>query len=193
MDKKSLATGVAAVALATGLAVAPAVTEVDTEPEAIVEEVAVEEVTEEATEEVTEEISETEKETGESTEEPTDPVGAIHESPELKLPGEHQEVEPPNYEDYTLEIPYSFKDGSDRTKTLIIDVPDELSIDIATLYVNDAEVATALLPTDAKFTSIPVVFEDLENLEIKLYRMGEEIGTARFINGILLTNAKAVE
>lgn len=183
MDKKSIASGVAAVALATTLAVTPAVTDVDTENTTAIEDVAVEEVTEE-----------TEKtDTGETTEEPTDPVGAIHESPELKLPGEHQEVEPPNYEDYTLEIPYSFKDGSDRTKTLIIDVPDELSIDIATLYVNDAEVATALLPTDAKFTSIPVVFENLENLEIKLYRMGEEIGSARFINGILLTNAKAVE
>lgn len=191
MDKKKIATGAAAVALTATLAVAPAVTDVDTtEPEAIVEETVIDEV------EVTEEILETEKtetETGETTEEPTDPVGAIHESPELKLPGDHLEVEPPSYEDYTLEIPYSFKDGSDRTKTLIIDVPDELSVDIVTLYVNDAEVATALLPTDAKFTTIPVVFEDLENLEIKLYRMGEEIGSARFINGILLTNAKAVE
>lgn len=188
MDKKSIATGVAAVALAATLAVAPAVTDVDTtEPEAIVEETVVEEVTEE--------ILETEKEVGESTEEKTEETTEETEkepTEELKLPGEHLEVEAPSYEDYTLEIPYSFKEG-DRSKTLIIDVPAELSVDIATLYVNDAEVATALIPTFSKFTTIPVVFENLENLEIKLFRMGEEIGSARFINGILLTNAKAVE
>ena len=51
---------------------------------------------------------------------------------------------------------------------------------------------TALIPTQPSFFSIPIVFEKLENLEIKLYRMGEQVGSARFIDGILKTNAKAV-
>lgn len=97
-----------------------------------------------------------------------------------------------NYENYNTEIKCEFYEKNNYTKSLKINVPDDLSIDIATLYVNTAEVDSTLIPTEAEFTSIPIVFEDKENLEIKLYRMGEEVGTARFIDGILKTNAEAV-
>lgn len=97
-----------------------------------------------------------------------------------------------NYENYNTEIKCEFYEKNNYTKSLKINVPDDLSIDIATLYVNTAEVDSTLIPTEAEFTSIPIVFEDKENLEIKLYRMGEEVGTARFIDGVLKTNAEAV-
>lgn len=95
-------------------------------------------------------------------------------------------------ENYTTEIGYALNGDDKHSRKLIIDVPEELSIDIAVLYVNDVEVDTALIPTQPQFVSIPIVFDKLENLEIKLYRMGEEVGTARFIDGILKTDAKAV-
>ena len=105
---------------------------------------------------------------------------------------EHIEASLPSYEDYVTEIGYTLDGDNKHSERLIIDVPDELSIDIAVLYVNDVEVDTALIPTQPSFFSIPIVFEKLENLEIKLYRMGEQVGSARFIDGILKTNAKAV-
>ncbi len=181
MDKKSIASGAAAVVLATGLALTPAVTDTEvTEPdvieEVIIEETEVSEDTEEAIEEVTE-AEKTEQEEAVTTE-PKQP---------------HLEAETPTYEDYTTEIGYSFTHENDRAKTITIDVPEYLSADIVTMYVNGAEVSTVLLPGNPNFTTIPVVFEDLSNIEFKLYRMGEEIGTARFIDDILKTNAKAVE
>ncbi len=183
MNKKSIASGVAAAVLATGLALTPTVTDVEVAKQEVIEEVVIEETKEfvsEGMEETTEENSEVKKT------EQEEPV-----TTEPKQP--HLEAEKPTYEDYTNEIGYSFTSESERSKTLVIDVPDFLSADIATMYVNGAEVGTTLLPTQARFTTIPVVFEDLSNIEIKLYRMGEEIGNAHFINGILKTNAKAVE
>ena len=181
MDKKSIVSGAAAVVLAAGLALTPAVTDTEVKQPEVIEEVTIveNEVSEEK-EAVTEEGSEAEKtETEEDiTTEPKQP---------------HLEAEKPTYEDYTTEIGYSFTNESKRSKTLVIDVPDFLLADIATMYVNKAEVGTTLLPNQARFTTLPVVFEDLSNIEIKLYRMGEEIGNAYFIDGILKTNAKAVE
>ena len=183
MDKKAIASGAAAVVLATGLALTPAVTDTEvTEPD-VIEEVIIEETEEdvsEDTEEATEEVAEAEK---------TEQEEAVTTEP--KLP--HLEAETPTYEDYTTEIGYSFTHENDRAKTITIDVPEYLSADIVTMYVNGAEVSTVLLPGNPNFTTIPVVFEDLSNIEFKLYRMGEEIGTARFIDDILKTNAKAVE
>lgn len=181
MDKKSLVSGTAAVVLAAGLALSPAVTDTDViEPEVIEEVTIVEDEVLEEKEAVTEEVSEAEKsEAGEDI--TTEPKQS------------HLEAEKPIYKDYTIEIGYSFTNENKRSKTLVIDVPDYLSADIATMYVNKAEVGTTLLPNQASFTTLPVVFEDLSNIEIKLYRMGKEIGNAYFIDGILKTNAKAVE
>ncbi|MBQ8588349.1 MAG: hypothetical protein IJ454_03050 [Clostridia bacterium] len=186
MDKKAIASGAAAVVLATGLALTPAVTDTEVMEPEVIEEVVIEETeVSEDIEEVTEESSETEKtETEETkTEEPV--------ITEPKQP--HLEAEKPTYEDYTTEIGYSFTQASERSKTITIDVPEYLSADIVTMYVNGAEVNTVLLPGNPNFTTIPVVFEDLSNIEFKLYRMGEEIGSAKFIDDILKTNAKAVE
>lgn len=178
MDKKAIASGAAAVVLATGLALTPAVTDVEvTEPD-VIEEVIIEETeVSEAVEEVAEEVPEAEE---------TEQEEVVITEP--KQP--HLEAEKPTYEDYTTEIGYSFTYESERIKTITIDVPEYLSADIVTMYVNGAEVNTVLLPGNPNFTTIPVVFEDLSNIEFKLYRMGEEIGSARFIGDILKTNAK---
>ena len=181
MDKKAIASGAAAVVLATGLALTPAVTDTEVMEPEVIEEVVIEETeVSEDVEEVTEESSEDEK---------TEQEEAVTTEP--KQP--HLEAEKPTYEDYTTEIGYSFTQASERSKTITIDVPEYLSADIVTMYVNGAEVNTVLLPGNPNFTTIPVVFEDLSNIEFKLYRMGEEIGSARFIDDILKTNAKAVE
>lgn len=196
MNKKTIASGAVAAVLATGLALAPAVTDTDVTEPSVIEEVMVEEAEESI------DVINTEKDAAENEETKSEDTAVsedVIETPDLgdteivKSQQPHLEAEKPIYKDYTLEIGYSFLSTSERSKTLIIDVPDVLSADIATMYVNGAEVSTTLIPTEAKFTTIPVVFEDLSNIEIKLYRMGEEIGTAYFIDKRLMTNAKVVE
>lgn len=65
---------------------------------------------------------------------------------------------------------------------MTLDVPDELSADIAELYLNGAEVDKMLLP-NGSIKAIPLVFSDTDNLSIKLYRLGEQVGTVEFKDG----------
>ncbi len=60
-----------------------------------------------------------------------------------------------------------------------IDEPKGESIDKIELYCNGEFVDNALLP-NGTIQSIPLVFTDLENLEIKLYKRGKSAGTAKF-------------
>ncbi len=79
----------------------------------------------------------------------------------------------------SAEIKYEIIQKNEYVTEMRIDVPEELSADIAELDVNGAEVCKTLLP-DGKFESAPIVFSALDNLEIKLYRLGKEIGKASF-------------
>lgn len=107
---------------------------------------------------------------------------------------EHAVPEEKPTDEYTTEIPYRLKKTSDYATTLVIDVPNNIQADIVEMYINDTvEVDVALIPTEPKFTSIPIVFDDLQKLSFKLYRLDECIGTAVFKGGKLMTNAKAVE
>jgi len=77
-----------------------------------------------------------------------------------------------------IEIDYSITQKSEYVTVMNINVPNE-NADIASLYLNGVEVDKTLLP-NGSFTAIPLVFEDLSLLEVKLYSLGEYIGSAKF-------------
>ena len=79
----------------------------------------------------------------------------------------------------TYDIGYDINPINEYVSEMSLDVPDELSIDIVELDVNGAEADKALLPNES-LKAIPLVFTDLKNLEIKLYKRGEKIGVAKF-------------
>ena len=79
----------------------------------------------------------------------------------------------------TYDIGYDINPINEYVSEMSLDVPDELSVDIIELDVNGAEADKALLPNE-NLRAIPLVFTDLNNLEIKLYKRGEKIGTAKF-------------
>ena len=81
----------------------------------------------------------------------------------------------------TYDIGYDINPINEYVSEMSLDVPDELSIDIVELDVNGAEADKALLPNE-NLKAIPLVFTDLNNLEIKLYKRGNQIGTAKFEN-----------
>ena len=84
----------------------------------------------------------------------------------------------------TYDIGYDINPINEYVSEMSLDVPDELSIDIVELDVNGAEADKALLPNE-NLKAIPLVFTDLNNLEIKLYKRGERIGVAKFENNKL--------
>ena len=79
----------------------------------------------------------------------------------------------------TYDIGYDINPINEYVSEMSLDVPDELSVDIVELDVNGAEADKALLPNE-NLKVIPLVFMDLNNLEIKLYKRGEKIGVAKF-------------
>lgn len=79
----------------------------------------------------------------------------------------------------TYDIGYDVHPINEYVSEMSLDVPDELSVDIVELDVNGAEADKALLPNE-NLKAIPLVFTDLKNLEIKLYKRGEKIGVAKF-------------
>ena len=81
----------------------------------------------------------------------------------------------------TYDIGYDINPINEYVSEMSLDVPDELSIDIVELDINGAEADKALLPNE-NLKAIPLVFTDLNNLEIKLYKRGNQIGTAKFEN-----------
>lgn len=92
----------------------------------------------------------------------------------------------------TVNLDYNIYSDNEYTSIMEIDVPKEASIDIVELYLNGEEVDKTLLP-DGEFESIPMMFEDLSRLNFKLYRRGEQVGTAKFEDDKLIANIKGVE
>lgn len=85
----------------------------------------------------------------------------------------------------TVKIDYEIKKESEYVTSMQIDVPDELSVDIAELYVNDIFVGKTLLPDGGVFKSNAIVFSDPDALELKLYKLGEVIGTVNLGEGVV--------
>lgn len=77
-----------------------------------------------------------------------------------------------------IEVKYDLVQTDEVTELKIY--PDEdISVDIVELYCNGAAVTKALLPAQT-LKSIPLVFSDLTNLELRLYKKGEVIGVGNF-------------
>lgn len=84
--------------------------------------------------------------------------------------------------DKEVNINYDIHPVNEYVSEMTLDVPDELLADIAELYLNGAEVDKMLLP-NGSIKAIPLVFSDTDNLSIKLYRLGEQVGTVEFKDG----------
>ncbi len=77
------------------------------------------------------------------------------------------------------ELQYNISNVNEYVVEMKIEEPKEENIDLIELYCNDNFVDNTILP-DGAFRSIPLVFTDLENLEIKCYSKGKEKGIASF-------------
>lgn len=84
-----------------------------------------------------------------------------------------------------VKIGYELKKENEYVTTMQLDVPEELSVDIAELYVNGTYVDKTILPVQNQLRSNPIVFSEPSNLEVKLYRLGELIGTAKLDGGVV--------
>lgn len=79
----------------------------------------------------------------------------------------------------TEELNYSINAINQYRYELTIDEPKSESIDKVELYCNDGLVDYTLLP-DGSLNSVPLIFSNLDNLKIKMYKQGEEVGSAKF-------------
>lgn len=86
--------------------------------------------------------------------------------------------------DKEVNINYDIHPINEYVSEMTLSLPAALSadIDIAELYLNGAEVDKMLLP-NGSIKAIPLVFSDTDNLSIKLYRLGEQVGTVEFKDG----------
>ena len=79
----------------------------------------------------------------------------------------------------SIEIPYNTYVVNQYVTEMSIGEPEGENIDLVELYCNGSLVDNTILP-DGTFKSIPLVFTDLQNLEIKCYSTGKEKGSATF-------------
>lgn len=82
----------------------------------------------------------------------------------------NSQTEKLNYEVYVV---------NQYVSEIAIDEPKTESVDKIELYCNGDYVDNTILP-DGTIKSIPLVFTNLENLEIKMYKQGKNVGTATF-------------
>ena len=91
--------------------------------------------------------------------------------------------------DKAVELEYELIKG-DKVTELKVEAPE--TVDIVELYCNDSIVTKTVLPTGT-LKSIPLVFSDLENLELKLYDSGELAGVANFKDDKLILGGESDE
>lgn len=79
-----------------------------------------------------------------------------------------------------IEADYSVADNGSVAE-MTIELPEEISdeTDIVELYCNDNSVTKTLMPS-GKLKTVPIVFTDMGNLELRFYKLGEVIGVGRF-------------
>lgn len=82
-----------------------------------------------------------------------------------------------------IEVNYELIKGENATE-LVIYPPESVGVDILELYCNDSLVTKTLLP-QGTLKSIPIVFSDLSNLELRLCKCGEVVGVGNFNEGKL--------
>lgn len=82
-----------------------------------------------------------------------------------------------------IETKYEIIKG-DKVAELVIYPPEDVGVDIVELYCNESLVTKTLLP-EGRLKSIPLVFSDLKNLELRLYKRGKVEGIGKFDEGKL--------
>lgn len=87
-----------------------------------------------------------------------------------------------------INLPYTIS-GDEYVKTLTIDVPEKVGTDVCELYVNDQFVAVDIMP-GGKLQAHPMVFSNLENTTVKMYKKGEHTGDAEFKDNKLIYRRK---
>ena len=81
--------------------------------------------------------------------------------------------------DAAFEMDYTIEREHEYAHSLVLDAPEGLTADIVELKVNGELVTECVLP-DNKLTTVPVVFEDIHNCSLVLYKKGEEVGRGNF-------------
>lgn len=89
------------------------------------------------------------------------------------------------------EVNYTIEEKGNIAE-MTVDVPEEMSADIVELLCNGETVTKALMPS-GKLMTIPLVFSNLDNLELRLYKRGEVVGVGKFANKKLYIAAKDAE
>ena len=79
----------------------------------------------------------------------------------------------------SIEIPYDTYVVNQYVTEMSIEAPKDENIDLVELYCNGEIVDNTILP-NGTFKSIPLVFTNFQNLEIKCYSTGKEVGNATF-------------
>ena len=87
-----------------------------------------------------------------------------------------------------IEMDYNIVNGETVT-SMEVYPPEEMSVDIIELYCNGEFVTRTLLP-NGKLQSIPFVFTDVGNLELRFYKLSECIGIGNFKDKILYVAVK---
>ncbi len=75
-----------------------------------------------------------------------------------------------------IDVEYSLSKKNEYVTVMKVDVPEKAKVDICELYLNGELVDKTLLP-EGELEAIPLVFEDMSRLELKLYKLGECVGS----------------
>lgn len=79
----------------------------------------------------------------------------------------------------SINIDYDINNVNEYVTQLSIEEPKNEDIDLIELYCNDKLVDKSIFP-DGSFQSVPLIFTNLNNLEIKMYKQGQYVGSAKF-------------
>lgn len=90
-----------------------------------------------------------------------------------------------------IEVDYAIHENGNVAE-MTVDVPEEMEVDIVELLCNDSSVTKTLLP-GGKLKTIPFIFSNLENLEIRFYKLSEVVGVGRFKDDKLYVAVKEVK
>lgn len=80
---------------------------------------------------------------------------------------------------HKIEVPYDMNVTSQYITELSFTIPQEENVDLVEMYVNENYVDNALMP-NGTFKSIPLVFNNLDNVTFKMYKQGDQIGSGEF-------------
>lgn len=80
---------------------------------------------------------------------------------------------------HKIEVPYDMNVTSQYITELSFTIPQEENVDLVEMYVNESYVDNALMP-NGTFQSIPLVFNNLDNVTFKMYKQGDQIGSGEF-------------